>query len=120
MGVLFPQTYSYTPFQKGKRIKGRFVSTYGSSSTFSGNVQPMNEIEVNALNIGRKNIGKIKIYTDHVFNIAEESSNINGDLVDYDGFQWEVIGKDHHTGTLLPHKKYIAELRIDDNLGASS
>jgi hypothetical protein len=117
MNVLFPQTYNYKPFSTAGYVKGRFQSTYLDETTFIGNVQPATQEEINSLDIGRELRGTIKIYTDQVFNIAEEGTKTNGDIIIYEGKEYEVISLNNHTGTLLPHKKYFAELRINDDLG---
>ncbi len=114
MSVLFPQTYNYLPYSSSTKVKGRVTVGYGSSTIFSGNVQPMSQKEVDSLDIGRKDLGKIKIYTDQVFTISEEGKENTGDIIIYDSAYYEVIKLDHHTGTLLPHRKYIAELRTKD------
>ena len=117
MSVLFPQTHNYYPYLDSTRSKGYISTNYDAISTFSGNIQPMSQEDINSLDIGRQNIGKIKIYTDQVFTISKENQENTGDKIVYDNEIYEVIGKDKHTGTLLPHTKYIAELRINDDLG---
>ena len=117
MSVLFPQTYQYKAFSTGKYVNGRITSDYLAESFFVGSIQPATQKELNSANIGRENRGMIKIYTDKVFNIAREGSNINSDIIIYDGNEYEIIKLDNNTGTLLPHRRYFAEIRINDNLG---
>lgn len=116
MGVLFPKTYSFKPYSGSTRVKGRLTITYGVESTFVGNVQPMNQFQIESLDIGRKNIGKIKIVTDHNFTISTEGQENTGDIIIYDNNEWEVIGGNNNTGNILSHRKYIAELRLLDEI----
>lgn len=118
MGVLFPQTYQFKEFSTAGYVKGRYQSTYLDAANFTGNIQPSSQEEINSLNIGRELGGMITIITDKVFNIAKEGSNINGDIVIYDSEEYEVIKKDNHTGLLLPHITYFAELRKNDDIGS--
>ena len=116
MSVLFPQTYSFKEFNTAGYVKGRYQGSYLASASFEGNIQPSTQEEIRGLNIGREVNGMIKIYTDKVFNITKEDTNINGDLIVYDSDEWEVIKLDNNTGTLLPHKRYFAELRNSNEL----
>lgn len=117
MSTLFPKTNSYYPYNDSTKSKGRITSNYGNIATFVGNIQPMSQKEVDTLGIGRKDMGKVKVYTDTIFTISIEGQENTGDKVVYDSNIYEVIRKDRHTGSLLPHHKYIAELRLNDNLG---
>lgn len=119
MSVLFPQTYQYKPFINAGWVKGRYQSYYSDTlSEFSGNIQPVGQEEFDSLDIGRELKGMIKIYTDKILNRSIEGTKENGDLIQYDGKEWEVIDLNLHTGTLLPHRRYFAELRINnDDLG---
>jgi hypothetical protein len=111
MSVLFPKTYSYKPFNTAGFVKGRYQATYSSVTTFIGDIQPVTQEEIRSLNIGRDTNGMIKIFTDKVFNISQEGTNTNGDLITYDGKEYEVIKKSNWTGNLLPHTEYFAEFR---------
>lgn len=120
MGVLFPKTYPYKQYTGSNRIKGRITTVYNPIlQSFTGNVQPMSQFEVESLDIGRHNLGKIKVYTDKVFTISKENEANTGDKVVYDNNDYEIIGLDNHTGNLLPHRKYIGELRLNDNLAGN-
>ena len=120
MSLLFPKIYNYKECQEGVFLDGIYNTGYSELLEFEGNIQPMTQVEINSLNIGRKNLGKIKIFTDKIFNIAIEESDKNGDLIFYENKNYEIISLDNHTGNLLPHKEYIAELRIDYNLGVEN
>ena len=111
MGALFPSTHNYTTRGTGSYVGGKWVEGTETPSTFLGDIQEMSQKEIETLPIGKDNIGKVKIYTDQVFNIAEETTNQNGDLVEYNGENYEIILKNNWDHGLLNHIYYVAELR---------
>lgn len=114
--VLFPSTYTI----KRKASTG-YVDTHGhyvagSQSTFNvqADCQSLTAKELEVLNIGRKDLGKIKIFCDTELLICQQGINgtnlQNGDLITYLSEDYEIIQKQKF-GNLIPHYEYIAELR---------
>lgn len=82
-------------------------------ATFQGNVQPMSGKETESLNIGRENEGFVKIYTNVRLNVASEKTNKPGDVVIWQGQQWEILDEQVYQNGLLNHYKYIAQFLKD-------
>jgi hypothetical protein len=88
-----------------------------SSITFIlADCQPLNSKELETLNIGQdSNKGKIKVYTDEELLITVKGTDGNylqqGDIITFDGKDYEMISKDKHQNNLINHNKYIAELK---------
>lgn len=110
MGSLFPLSYSFTT-QIGSYVNGIWTVGTNTVSTFLGSCQPITGKELETLAIGRKDLGKIKIYTDSDLPVSIEGGTDSGAIVTYNGQTWEVISKMTYISGLIEHKKYVAELR---------
>ena len=82
-----------------------------STVPFVGSIQPLSNNDAVALNIGRSDLGKVRVFSDRQLQCTKKGGPLSGDLVTYEGRDYELIDGDSHTGTLLPHWAYIAELR---------
>lgn len=119
--ILFPQTYiikrednigSYD--DSGKYEPGEFTEI-----EIQADCQVITGKEIETLNIGRDNLGKIKIFTDEELIISEtgtDGTNLrNGDIIIFQNRNYEIIQRLDFINNLIPHIEYIGELRIDDN-----
>lgn len=115
--IFFPKTYSVKKYAEGTRVKGRYVNGVRTTVSVVADAQPITGKELESLNIGRQELGKIKIYMDEQLRISDEGTKQNGDIFVWHGDDYEVIQqlpRDH----LIPHNKYIGELRKEDaNVG---
>lgn len=113
MSVLFPKTISYLVVT-GSRVKGKFVEVE-TPGTFTGDVQPVTGRDLDVVQVGRQDIGKIKVYANESLNVSVEGSNTPGDMIIWQGGKWEIIAKMANQNDLIPHYKYIAEYREESS-----
>lgn len=109
METLFPTTITVRR-KTGSYVNGVWTAS-SADSTFEGSAQPMSGKEIESLGIGRKDTGKIKIYSSSVLNVSKEGGTNSGDYIVYGGKVWEVIHELVYNNGLIPHYKYIAEYR---------
>ena len=109
MSVLFPKTINYIAVT-GSRVKGKWSGSE-TPGTFTGNVQPLTGRELDVVQVGRKDIGKVKVYANQSLNVSVEGSNTPGDIIIWQGGRWEIIAKLPYQNDLINHYKYIAEFR---------
>ena len=102
------QQYSYST---GSYIRGRWEEDPATAGTFEGSIQPLSFKDMQSTAVGREDRGKVKIYTKTQLPVGEEDSNISGAIVEWQGKKWEVIQEIVYAMGILPHNKYIAELR---------
>lgn len=117
MSILFPKVgvHKKTVQAVGSYVNGVWQDGVKTTTTFTADVQPMTSKETSALSIGSMNLGKVKIYTNDVLNVTGDGDNQKGDIItwDGDGNDYEVISQSTYTNGLIPHGKYIAELRVN-------
>lgn len=119
--VYFTKTYVVKKYAEGQYVHGRWTKGTVENDTIDANIQPITGNELLSLSVGRKELGKIKIYTDAVLNIATETTGvttddgISGDIVTWDdGNDYEVVQLLDYNNNIISHKKYIAELRKNE------
>lgn len=114
--VLFPSTYTVKRKTSTGSYNSSGVYVAGSESTFTviADCQSLTAKDLEFLNIGRKDLGKIKIFCDTELLVCQQGTNgtnlQNGDLIVYLNENYEIIQKQKF-GNLLTHWEYIAELR---------
>ena len=109
MSTLFPKPIT---IKRGTRILVRGVwSTTYTDSTILGSVQPLSGEDIDALDPGTRNIGRVWVYTGSLLNIRREGSTDAADRVVFDGSLWEVTDCRPYTNGIIPHRKYLAEYR---------
>lgn len=118
MGIFFPETLNIV-YRAGQLIDGRWVVTK-SVTTIQGDAQPVNSSDIEMQDIGRRDIGKIKVYTGTPLNVAtlnaDNTTGNDGTMIQFSGKWYEVIMEDVRQ-KLIRHYKYIAEYRKDFNVG---
>ncbi|MGD8707091.1 MAG: hypothetical protein PVI88_00220 [Nitrosopumilaceae archaeon] len=109
------QMYNYSV---GKYVEGEWTESPAEPGTFNGSIQPLNYKELNALQIGREDKGKIKIYSDIELPIGseievgqEEMEKTSGAIITWQGKLWEVIKQVSYQMGIISHYKFIAEYR---------
>ena len=108
--TLFPKTVTYYSVTF-TRTKGVPTIALGVALTFSGSTQPTTGKDLETLPQGREDRGTIKVYSDIQLNISAEGTSNPGDYVVHSNKKWEVIAELDYDNNLIPHYKYIAELR---------
>jgi len=114
--IMFPKTHTLKSFEDGEFIKGKFIPGAQFSRNTIADIQPITGKELESLNIGRQELGKIKIYTDDIYTISKEGTTKNSDIIVWKGNDYEIIQKLPYDGDLINHNKYIAEIRVEDDL----
>lgn len=118
--IFFPKTYNIVNF-KGKYEDGVYKEYRTPIISIIADVQPMTSKQIVSLDIGRKELGKIKIYTDEKLHEATEKNENgfkqNGTYLKFSNNEWyEVIQNIIYSGGLINHNKYIAELRKNEEI----
>lgn len=111
MSILFGKSHTLKVYSNNHYENGWLIKDQSTESTIIADVQPMTGEEINNLNIGRENVGKIKIYYNDELNITKEGTDIIGDIVEWNGEDYELIAKLNYDNNLINHYKYIGELR---------
>lgn len=109
MSTLFPKTINYLAVTF-TRVKGK-VSRTETPGTFVGSVQPVTGKDIDAEQVGRVDIGKVKIYSNTPLNVAIEGTANSGDIVIWQNKKWEVLALLDNQNDLINHYKQIAEFR---------
>ena len=110
MSVLFPKTLTVSR-PNDTFVNGIATDGTATTITFKGNVQPLSNRDMVALNIGRADLGKIAIYCDTILGEGRLGGPLKGDRIVFSGQTYEIIQENVHDNGILPHEMYIAELR---------
>lgn len=108
--ILFPKTLSVTRMNR-HFVDGQMVDGTPTVITFKGEIQPLSNADTVALNVGRKDLGKCRVFSDIQLVEGKAGADLTGDLIAFDGGVYEMIQENKHANGLLPHYLYIAELR---------
>lgn len=100
-----------TKRKTGSYINGRWIENAPDTITIIASVQPVTGKELESLNIGREELGKVKIYTDDTLYISDEGNNRSGDIITWQGDNYEIIAEGKNRNNIINHNKYIGELR---------
>ena len=92
-------------------VGGVWTSAAPSALSFRGTIQPITGKELESLNVGQDDTGKVKVYSTTKLNVAKKGDNATGDIVYYNGKKWELIDELDYQNKLIQHYKYIAEYR---------
>jgi hypothetical protein len=112
------QTYTFRRFAPGTYVKGVWVSgaevvptdNEGNAIAFSmvASIQRLTPNEMLALPEGQRTSEWIKIYTTTKLEKTIEENKTKGDIVSYDGDEFEVIKIEDWTRSPIPHYKVHA------------
>lgn len=107
---LFPSSQS--GFRStGSFVRGEWVESAPTTFTFQGSIQPISAKDLELVPQGLEDRGMIKIYTNTELTISREGTNSSGDMINWQGSEWEVIQKIPNQSDLISHFKYIAAYR---------
>lgn len=107
MSTLFPRTI-VVRHRTGSLVKGVWVQGQVESGTFVGSVQPVRGKDLDLLPIGRRDTGSVKVYSNTPLEVASEGGNQPGDIVVWQGRQWEVVASLPYQNGVVDHYKYLA------------
>jgi hypothetical protein len=107
--TLFPQAWTYYSV-KTRTVNGVYKE-FRTESTFSGSIQPVSGKDLETIEVGREDRGKVKIYSSAQLRVGLAGTDYSGDVVIYDNKEWEIIQAMPHLNNLIEHYKYIAEFR---------
>lgn len=115
--ILFPSTYTVKRENNvgSYNSSGKYVPGTRTPFSIQADCQVITGKDLESLNIGRDNLGKIKIFTDEDLVVTEpgtDGTNLrNGDYIVFNSQDYEIIQKQTF-GNLIVHNEYIGELRI--------
>lgn len=112
MSTLFPKTISYNEITGGY-VSGIWTPNAPVAKTFEGSVQPITGKDLVALEVGREDLGKVKVYSSTPLKVSTEGREYSGDIVIWQDKEWELIQAMDFQNDLINHYKYIAEFRKD-------
>lgn len=107
MSTLFPRTL-VVRHRTGSLVKGVWTPGPVESGTFIGSVQPIRGKDLDLLPIGRRDIGSVKVYSNTPLAVSIEGGSQPGDIVVWQGRQWEVVASLPYQNEVISHYKYIA------------
>lgn len=96
---------------QGSYVAGRFVKGVSGAGSIEGSVQPITGRALAALEIGRKDLGKVTIFTDSVLKISNTTTQENGDRIEWGGAVYEIIQRAPWQNGIIDHYEYIGEYR---------
>jgi hypothetical protein len=106
-----------TPKGPGVLVRGIFTYDDGEPYEILASVQPISGEVVDSMGVGRRGIGKVKIFTQTELNVTGTDNGVLGDYVSWKGNNYEIIAKEKDQNRLINlngptnHYKYVAELR---------
>jgi hypothetical protein len=109
MSTLFPKTISYKAVT-GSYVSGIWVKSE-ATGTFEGSVQPVTGKDLETLPTGRGDRGIVKVYSGTQLNVSRADTDNSGDIVIWEGKEWEIIQELPYQNDLIEHYKYFAEFR---------
>jgi hypothetical protein len=107
----FRKPYTVKRMSGGTRVEGKWIPGTYSDITVTMSVQPVIGRELESINIGRQNLGKVKCYTDDELQISEPKKDYTGDIVIFQGDWYEIIARQPWQSGLINHFKYFGEFR---------
>ena len=110
MSTLFPKPYTIRRRDRAL-VRGVWVAGTATTATILGSVQPLSGSDLETMEAGSRDLGKVWIYTDSILRKRVEGSTTEADVLEYDGSLWEVIDTRSYLSGLLPHRKHLAEYR---------
>lgn len=110
--VLFPKPYTIIRQAKGKYQNGAFIPSTSTTLTIMADIQPYSATEkIEPSNIGRKEDGTIKIFTDDQIIYTIEGDYQKPDYIIFENRSYEIVRMEEHRSGILDYTMYIAELR---------
>lgn len=113
MSTLFPKTYITEDHGAGSYVNGKWIEGTITEGTMIGSVQSLSGKEFASLEIGRADLGKVKIYSNTELQVSNDGGDEKGTIVFYRNKRYEVIQEMAFDNDLINHFKYIAELRTE-------
>lgn len=108
---LFPSPFTILRSTKVLGPSGVWVVSNPESLTFYGSVQPLSGFELEHQEAGSQGIGKVWIRTTATLLPRAPDSDTSGDILVWQGAQWEVLQLLPFTHNVIPHHQYLAEWR---------
>jgi hypothetical protein len=113
MGIIerMGRTYTFSRTGAGAYVDGNWVAGAGSGTfDMAASIQRLTPQETAALPEGQRTSEWIRIYTPTQLQRTNESLKLKGDLVNYNGRQYEVMKIENWTETRIQHYKALAVL----------
>lgn len=107
MSTLFPHSL-VVQHRSGSLVKGVWTPGPVESGIFVGSVQPVNGKDLDLLPIGRRDTGSVKVYSNTPLAVATEGGTTPGDVVVWQGRQWELVAALPYQNGVINHYKYLA------------
>ena len=96
----------------GLYVEGDAIADF----TVVADCQAMSAKQLESLNIGRDNLGKINIFCDTELIVAipgDDGNNLqNGDIIVFNNDDYEIIQRSNFVNNIISHYEYIGELRL--------
>lgn len=112
--ILFPKSF-VAQRSSVSNVNGQAVASTPTNVPFIGDIQPMSSRDILALQVGRHDIGKVKVFSNTALMVSASPNSPSptsyGDKVTYQGNVYEVIQESNFTSGMLDHFEYVAELR---------
>ena len=108
--TLFPKNHAVTRTTGGLDSDGVWVPGTPVTISFTGSVQPMG-MDAAAKAMGRDTEGAVRIFSSSKLQTNVQEGTNPGDVLAWQGHNWELVKELAFDNDLLPHFEYIAECR---------
>lgn len=109
--TLFRKTRNIKTPTVGSWVKGKFTSGKYIDDTIKASIHIITGRELETLNIGQRNLGKIYIITNSELVVAESGTDKKGTLIQFNNRWYECIMENILENDIINYKGYYAELR---------
>lgn len=112
----FKQPYTYRRLSVAPAVKGRAQNTaYGDPVAFYASIQALRGLELQILPEGQRDKQNVRVYTETPLQVIDPTKNQKGDLIQYEGRDYEVQRREDWKPTSFNYFKFIAQLKEADD-----
>ena len=106
MGTLFPRPHNYKSVS-GEWVRGEWVASH-QNATFLGSIQPTSGKDTDFLPQARRDKGAVKVYSNTPLRVSQEGTDQSGDIVSWQGRDYELVTALPYQNAIISHYKYLA------------
>jgi hypothetical protein len=110
VSTLFPKPYTIRRRDR-TLVRGVWTPWVPTELVIQGSVQPLTGKDLQTMEAGSRDLGKVWIYTNDILRKRTEGSLTEADVLVYDDSLWEVIDTRSYLSGLIEHRKHLAEYR---------
>jgi len=106
-----PQKYYILSASGGYDETGKYVGTDWTELDYNGTIQPLKSDELANFDVGEKNKGMVKTYSDRELPLPEQGDETSlGALILFNGKYYKLVSEGTYKSGIINHYKYFAVL----------